>query len=125
MQDRAGSSRNLSVRTASHHEVRESSFKAVLNEKDVPATKKIKLPVSHRARIIPDDLYEGRKHPDARIARRASTIANLARVISEREVSAGLRRILVTQAKRLQKLARQRFGDFRGSVPIKPPREEE
>jgi hypothetical protein len=105
--------------------VSESSFGAVLNEKDVPETKKIKLPVSHRARIIPKELYQGRKHPDVRIARRASTIANLARVISEREVSPGLRRTLVTQAKRLQKLASQRFKDFRGSVPRKNQNEEE
>ena len=39
--------------------------------------------------IIPEELYEQRKHPDVRIARRATTIAALARVISEREVSQG------------------------------------
>jgi hypothetical protein len=91
----------------------------------VLAAKKIKLPVSYRAGIIPDELYEGRKHPDVRIARRASTIASLARVISEREVSPGLRRTLVTQAKRLQRLASQRFADFKGQMPTKPSTEEE
>jgi hypothetical protein len=104
---------------------KESAFKAVLNEKDVLPARKIELPASYRARIIPDELYEGRKHPGVRIARRASTIASLARVISEREVSPGLRRTLVTQAKRLQKLASQRFSDFKGQVPTKPSAEEE
>ena len=59
-------------------------------------------------------LFELRKHPDVRIARRASTIASLAKVISERDVSPGLRRTLVTQARRLGHLARQRFDDFAG-----------
>ena len=94
-----------------------SRFKAVLNEKDVPKAGATTLPPSVRGKIIPDELYEGRKHPDTRIARRASTIAALARVISEREVHPGLRRTLVTQAKRLEKLANDRFGDFKDSVP--------
>src|SRR2546430_15040577 len=67
--------------------LKESSFGAVLNEKDIPKTRLVKLPPSYRDRIIPEGLYEIRKHPDTRIARRASTIANLARVISERNVS--------------------------------------
>ena len=37
-----------------------------------------------------------------RIARRANTIASLARVISERKVSSGLRKTLLTQARRLE-----------------------
>ncbi len=102
-----------------------SSFGAVLNEKDVPATPKIKLPVSHRQRIIPDELYGARKHPDVRISRRASTIASLARVISERKVSAGLRRTLVTQARRLERLAGQRLKDFEGEIPERERNEEE
>jgi hypothetical protein len=105
--------------------LRSSSFKAVLNEKDVAKTSKIKLPKSYRARIIPNDLYELRKHPDVRIARRASTIASLARVISEREVSAGLRRTLVTQARRLERLASQRLGGIHASIPQKPAEEED
>jgi len=103
----------------------ESSFKAVLNEKDMPSTHKIQLPASYRDRIIPEPLYELRKHPDVRIARRASTIASLARVISEREVSPGLRRTLVTQAQRLEKLASERFAEFKKEVPAKSPDEEE
>jgi hypothetical protein len=97
--------------------LRESCLKAVLNEKDIPKSNFIKLPESVRGRIIPDSLYEVRKHPDVRIARRASTVANLARVISERDVSAGLRRTLLTQARRLERLASQRFEDFKGAVP--------
>lgn len=75
----------------------DSTFKAMLNEKDVPQTPTIGLPPSYRFRIVPDEFYDLRKYPDSRIARRASTIANLARVISEREVSPGLRRTLLQQ----------------------------
>jgi hypothetical protein len=116
---------NRTEYSVSEKVTKESTFKAVLNEKDVLPARKIRLPTCYRARIIPDELYDGRKHPDVRIARRASTIASLARVISEREVSPGLRRTLLTQAKRLQKLANQRFSDFRGQVPTKPSTEEE
>ena len=91
-----------------------SSFKAVLNEKDIVGTGAVALSASKRVRIIPPDLFDARKHPDVRIARRASTIASLAKVISERDVSPGLRRTLVTQARRLEHLARQRFDDFAG-----------
>lgn len=89
-----------------------SSFGAVLNEAPIAPTATVSLPKSYRGSIIPPDLYEARKHPDVRIARRASTIANLARVISERQVKSGLRRTLVTQARRLQRLATERLKDF-------------
>ena len=92
--------------------VSESRLGAVLNEKPPAQSKAIKLPPCHRRRIIPDSIYPQRKHPDIRIARRASTIANLARVISERDVSPGLRRTLLTQAKRLERLAAERSNDF-------------
>ncbi len=92
----------------------QSSFNAVLNEKDIVGSEPVDLPTSKRVRIIPPELFEARKHPDVRIARRASTIANLAKVISERDVSPGLRRTLITQARRLEHLARQRFDDFAG-----------
>lgn len=95
-----------------------SGFGAVLNEGDIAATKPIPLPQSRRDRIIPDSLYEQRKHPDVRIARRATTIAALARVISERSVSKGLRRTLMTQARRLERLATQRYNEVSGAVPI-------
>ena len=104
--------------------LKESSFRAVLNEKDIPKTRLVKLPRSYRSRIIPEGLYEIRKHPDTRIARRASTIANLARVISERNVSKGLRRTLLTQARRLERLAAKRLADFTEEYPVEEKGEE-
>jgi len=64
------------------------------------------------------------KHSDARIARRASTIANLARVISERNVSKGLRRTLLTQAQRLEQLAARRLADCAEQYPVEKKGEE-
>ena len=90
----------------------ESKLGAVLNEKPPPPSKPIQLPLCHRQRIIPDSIYPQRKHPDVRIARRANTIASLARVISERDVSSGLLRSVLTQARRLERLATERLGDF-------------
>ena len=52
------------------------------------------------------------------MARRATTIAALARVISERDVSTGLRRTLITQARRLERLATDRFNELGGTVPV-------
>ena len=95
--------------------IEESSFNAVLNEKIPTAAEPITLPTAYRARIIPEDIYPQRKHPDIRIARRASTIAALARVISERKVGKRLRSILQTQAKRLESLATKRLSDFAGT----------
>ena len=95
--------------------LKESSFRAVLNEKPPSADGLIKLPDSYRELIIPAELYQMRKHPDVRIARRATTIASLARVISERAVSVGLRRTLLTQAKRLERLADERLRDFKSA----------
>ncbi len=90
----------------------ESEFGAVLNEGDIATAEPIDLPPSHRGRIIPDDLYDDRAHPDVRIARRAATIASLARLISERQVNKGLRHTLLVQAQRLESLSRRRFDDF-------------
>ena len=94
----------------------ESKLGAVLNEKPPPITDLFDLPKDYRGRIVPDDIYPLRKHPDIRIARRANTIASLARVISERKVSRGLRKTLLTQARRLEKLAAERLNDFKGKV---------
>lgn len=102
----------------------ESTFGAVLNEADIPSAEKIDLPQSLRGRIVPDDLYEIRRHPDVRIARRANTIANLAKVISERSVSKGLRRTLVTQARRLERLSRERLAESGEDYPVERPGEE-
>jgi hypothetical protein len=92
--------------------VAESKLGAVLNEKPPRPTSLVELPKQYSHRIIPDSIYPHRKHPDTRIARRASTIASLARVISERKVSKGLRQTLLTQARRLEKLAAERLKDF-------------
>lgn len=92
--------------------VRESKLGAVLNEKPPKKTEIIELPKSYSRRIIPDNIYPHRKHPDIRIARRAATIASLARRISERNVQRGLRTTLLTQARRLERLAEQRLKDF-------------
>jgi hypothetical protein len=102
----------------------QSSFGAVLNEGDIAPTDLIELPASIRACIVPDDLYQQRKHPDVRIARRATTIAALARVISERKVSKGLRRTLMTQARRLERLAARRYDETGGTVPTAEPGED-
>lgn len=95
-----------------------SRFHAVLNEKDILKTDIVTLPRSYRGSIIPKELYEVRRHPDVRIARRAQTIASLAKVISERDVSKGLRRTLVTQAQRLQQLAEERLKQMPGIIPV-------
>ena len=89
-----------------------SAIGAVLNEKELFPTDEVELPQSFKGSIIPAELYDKRKHADVRIARRASTIAALARVISERDVSKGLRRTLLTQARRLERLAAQRLTEF-------------
>jgi hypothetical protein len=99
--------------------LRESALKAVLNEKEMPRKEEIQLPASHKRRIIPDLIYSQRRHPDVRIARRATTIANLARVISERDVSPGLRRTLLTQARRLERLTAQRITELETKVDLK------
>src|SRR5439155_26301960 len=80
-----------------------SRFHALLNEKEPRNVGAFgSLPVPTRIRIVPDAVFARRRHPDLRIARRARTIASLARLISERDVSEGLRNTLVTQARRLQ-----------------------
>lgn len=96
----------------------ESTFSAVLNEKDVPSGDSIELGEPVRRCIIPEDMRAARKHPDTRIARRAATIARLAHMISERKVSTGLRRTLLTQARRLEHLASQRFDEAGGERAV-------
>ena len=91
------------------HALAASEFHAILNEKPPTATATIGLPHSHRLSILDPSLRRAREHPDIRLARRARTIANLARVISERRVEAGIRRTLWAQAQRLEALARRRL----------------
>ena len=88
----------------------ESAFAAVLNEKVPAKADVVEMPESVRVSILPDDEQQReREHPDIRLARRARTIANLARVISERKVQPGIRQTLWAQAKRLEALAKQRL----------------
>lgn len=89
--------------------LRESAFHVVLNEEEIAATELIELPLAFRATILPADDRRQREHPDIRLARRARTIANLARVISERRVKVGIRRTLRAQAQRLERLAQTRL----------------
>ena len=110
-------------RTVYDRVLRASELKAILNEKKIPERRPIKLPKSYRARIVPGDLYDKQKHPDTRIARRAAWIADLARIITERDVSSGLRRTLFLQAKRLLWLAEKRLREL-GKVPEEEPGEE-
>jgi hypothetical protein len=95
--------------------IKNSHFNAVLNEKDpAKGIKPSKLPASIRKDVVSEDVVKIRSHPDVRLARRAATLARLAQVISERQVSKGLRRTLVTQARRLQWLAERRFESVAG-----------
>lgn len=98
--------------------IKESKLGAVLNEKPPRPVAEVELPKAYRRRIIPADIFPHRKHPDVRLARRASTIASLARVISERKVSKGLRQTLLTQARRLERLAKERLEDFVNEEPV-------
>lgn len=96
-----------------------SHFKAVLNEKDPPqALIDISEPPSFRGCVVSDGVYAIRSHPDVRNARRALTISRLAQVIAERKVQGGLRRVLLTQAKRLQWLAQRRFDGLGGPASV-------
>lgn len=92
--------------------LRQSRFNVILNEKDIKPADSIDLPRSIRVSILPADLRRMREHPDIRLARRARTIANLARVISERSVRTGIRRTLWAQACRLEYLAKTRLEEF-------------
>lgn len=99
--------------------IKKSKFKAILNEKDPPPSNvEVTLPKSFRAKIVSDEVYRLRSHPDFRIARRALIISRLAQVISERKVQGGLRRVLVTQAKRLQWLSDRRYVGLGGAASV-------
>lgn len=95
----------------------QSTFHAVLNEGVIHESELVELPHVVRGRIIPDELWEDRKHSDVRIARRASTISRLSQMISEREASGGMRRTLLLQAKRLAWLAEHRIHEIGAETP--------
>lgn len=90
----------------------QSKFSVILNEKEIATAEEIALPKSVRVSVLPQSLRSQREHPDIRLARRARTIANLARVISERSVRPGIRKTLWAQARRLEYLARTRLDEF-------------
>ena len=103
-----------------------SKFAALLNEKDAPAAAmQVDMPPSFRGRIVSDEVFKLRSHPDFRTARRALITARLAQVISEREVKGGLRRTLVTQTKRLNWLAERRYMALGGSGSVEKASEGE
>ncbi len=96
--------------------IKRSPIGAILNEKVPAKAEPIELPTSYGGAIVPLDSRDRLFHRDERITRRAETIAHLARVIKERDVSIGLRKTLVTQALRLERLARQRFDEVLGQT---------
>lgn len=99
--------------------IENSQFKAILNEKDPPhGSVAVETPRSLRARIVSDRVFEIRSHPDFRLARRSLILSRLAQVISERKVQGGLRRVLLTQAKRLQWLASRRYEALGGAASV-------
>lgn len=99
------------------HAIRESRFRAILNEKIPPVMPVVPLPPSARHELVRPDPLDERWHPDVRIARRAETIARLAAVARERgKVSDGLRRVLVVQAVRLTYLSAARFAESQGEA---------
>jgi hypothetical protein len=99
--------------------VADSRFKAILNEKDPPpGDLLVEAPPSFRGRVVSERVLELRGHPDFRIARRALIMSRLAQVISERQVKGGLRRVMLTQAKRLQWLAARRFEATGGETSV-------
>ena len=97
--------------TVFHNLLNKSVFKAVLNEK-IPSEpkRKVAVPAHIERRVASSAVTSLRDHPDTRIARRAQTLAALAKGISERKVGLGIRKTLLTQAKRLQWLAERRLG---------------
>lgn len=110
---------NALERVVTAKAVADSVFKAILNEKDPPpGATTVKPPPSFRGRIISDRVNELRSHPDFRIARRALIISRLTQVIAERKVQGGLRRVLVTQAKRIEWLASRRYEALGGAASV-------
>jgi hypothetical protein len=101
--------------------IKESKFKAILNEKDPdPPKVSVNVPKPIRSAIVSGEVLKLRSHPDVRIARRSQTIAKLAQVISERDIQkhGGLRRVLLVQSQRLESLAKDRYHSLGGEVLV-------
>lgn len=95
--------------------IKDSKFRAILNEKIPPVSQVETLPPSYKFELVRFEPTDERWHPDVRLARRAETISRLAAVARERgEVSDGLRRVLVIQAVRLTYLSAARYAESRG-----------
>jgi hypothetical protein len=110
---------NALERAVCRQAIDRSFFKAVLNEKDPPPGKiEVQPPQSLRGRIVSERVFDLRSHIDFRIARRALVISRLAQVIAERRVHGGLRRVLLTQARRLQWLAERRYEALGGAATV-------
>jgi hypothetical protein len=117
---------NALERLITQQAVAGSTFKAILNEKDPPpGALVVEAPRSARGTIVSDRVFELRSHPDFRIARRALIISRLAQVISERKVQGGLRRVLQTQARRLEWLAQRRYEGLGGAASVEVEAEDE
>jgi hypothetical protein len=109
---------NSLERTVFEKLVCDSQFGKILNEKDPARVATCSLPTSIRFDIVSVDVLHVRSHPDTRIARRAQTIARLAQIIAGRDVQAGLRRALATQADRLTWIANERFRALGGEAAV-------
>lgn len=117
---------NALERLITQQAVAGSTFKAILNEKDPPpGALVVEAPRSARGTIVSDRVFELRSHPDFRIARRALIISRLAQVISERKVQGGLRRVLQTQARRLEWLAQRRYEGLGGAASVEVEAEDD
>ena len=87
-----------------------SVFSAILNEKEPPTPQvEVEIPASFEGVIVSEEVKRIREHPDVRIARRSQTISRLAQTISERKVTKHLRKVLLTQARRIEWLAKRRL----------------
>lgn len=109
---------NALERTVFLRLVADSAFGKILNEKDPPKIAGCELPRSIDGEIVSEEVRRIRQHPDIRIARRAQTIARLAHIIAGRDVQAGLRRALATQADRLAWIANERFKAIGGEAAV-------
>lgn len=100
--------------------IEDSKFDAILNEKDPPMVPHCEYFEPECGALVSEEMFHLRAHPDTRVARRAMIIGRLAQVISERELrSGGLRRALMTQAQRLEWLARERYYALGGQASVK------
>lgn len=93
--------------------IKASKFTAILNEKEPLYRGPTEpIPNSYSGQLVSDQVRELRGHDDIRLARRAAVLSRLAQVIVERKVNRGLRKALLTQARRITWLAEQRLAGY-------------